>query len=62
MKVIDEDNNFIVDLPDHLTIISNSILNLFNWLYRVVYVSSDTIYVRTLHLIDINTKGCKLWT
>lgn len=66
MKVIDEDNNFIVDIPDHILIIQNNILNLFNWYYRVVYVSDNTIYVKALTPVEISDTGrlkeCKLWT
>lgn len=66
MKVIDEDNNFIVDIPDYILIIQNDILNLFNWLYRVTYVLSDTIYVKALKPVEISDTGrlkeCKKWT
>lgn len=66
MKVRDEDNNFIVDIPDHILIIGGDILNLFNWLYRVVYVDKDNIYVKSLTPIEISDTGrlkeCKKWT
>lgn len=66
MKVIDDQNNYIVNIPDNLIITSGDILDIFNRLYRIIYVTSDTTYVKSLTEVTIGNIGwlkeCKLWT